>query len=399
MDRRKVIERQVQEDLARRSMQGVWVQPWVTLIAFASTSFVSRAPVVMWSASALMTLNTIFRLILIRRMDVLYSRNRTRWKLQHNASLLFCAGFWGFVAAFAVFTYGYHDENTLLFILCHAGVALGMIILLVHDNRLMHISQALLYGPLLSALLFSSADRRWGLILTVATYMGFVLIQGKRLHESYWLQIEDNCDLHAIARHDSLTTLPNRLYMQELMEKAMTDARRNHRQMALMYIDLDGFKQVNDRFSHETGDMLLREVARRLQACVEPNGVVARLGGDEFTIMLADYDSPEKVGKMAESVLRSAQDPVLIDGHSLSYSASIGVSIFPDDADTTDHLVRAADVAMYVAKSSGKNQVCFFDAITDDTPECETYADAASATVPALRNLSISQQSSITRIA
>jgi diguanylate cyclase (GGDEF)-like protein len=399
MDRRKVVERQVQEDLARRSKQGVWAQPWVMFVAFVSTGFAYRAPVVMWSASVLMAVNTLLRLILIKRMDVLYSRNPRRWRLQHIGVLLFCAGFWGFLAAFAVWTYGYHDENALLFILCHAGVALGMIILLVHDNRLVRISQGLLFGPLLVALLFSGAGRTWGLILTVATYMGFILIQGKRLHESYWLQIEDNCDLHAIARHDSLTSLPNRLYMQELMENAMATARRNRRQMALMYIDLDGFKQVNDRFSHETGDMLLREVARRLRTCVEPSGVVARLGGDEFTILLADYDSAETVGRLAERVLRSAQDPVVIDGHSLSYSASIGVSVFPEDADTTDHLVRAADIAMYVAKSSGKNQVCFFDAITDETPEFETYADAASATAPALRNLSMSQQSSITRIA
>jgi diguanylate cyclase (GGDEF)-like protein len=384
MYRRGAIERKIQDDLARRSLQGVWGQPWITLLAFATTDFRVRAPLLMWCACAFMAVTTILRLVLLKRMDSLYPLNPRRWKLLHVAVVMFCAAFWGFMAAFAVRIYGHHNENALIFILCHAGVSLGMVILLVHDSRLMRLGQALLYGPLLFSMLFLDGDRRWGLTLTVMTYLVYVLLQGKKLHDSYWLQIEDNFDLQAMARHDSLTGLPNRLFMYELMDTAMTRARQEQRQIALMYIDLDGFKQVNDRFSHEIGDLLLREVAGRLESCIGSRGAVARLGGDEFTILLTDYTSLEEVAMLADRVLRSAQQPVYIEGFLLSYSASIGVSLFPDDAEATDHLVRAADLAMYVAKRSGKNQVCFFDAITEPATEFETYADTAVASSPAL---------------
>jgi diguanylate cyclase (GGDEF)-like protein len=238
---------------------------------------------------------------------------------------------------------------------------------LVHNVRLMHIALTLLYAPQLVSQLLFGGSGRWGPTLTILAYLIYIAAQGKKLSQAYWRQIEDNYDLATIARRDYLTSLPNRLFMEELLETTITGARRSGGQLALLYIDLDGFKQINDRFSHRIGDLFLCEVARRLSAGIQSKGVAARLGGDEFSILVTECPSKDAAVEIAERIVRLAREPLLIEGHTLCFSASIGVSLFPRDASAADHLVRAADHAMYAAKNSGKNRVCFFEAIRDET--------------------------------
>jgi diguanylate cyclase (GGDEF)-like protein len=362
MSDQKDLARKVQEDLASRSLQGTWGQPCALLMLFLTTDC---APALVWGASAVMVIQSSLRLILLRRMHLMYPGNPGRWEFLHMALVMFCAAFWGALAAFAIWAYGYHNQNTLVFLLCHAGIALGMVTLLVHNLRLMHIALALLYAAQIASQLLFGADGRWGPTMTIVAYLIYLAVQGKKLHQAYWRQIKDNHELATVARHDYLTRLPNRLFMEEVLETSIAAARRTGGQVALLYIDLDGFKQINDRFSHRIGDLFLCEIAGRLTAGIQTQGIAARLGGDEFTILVNECPSTKVAFEIAERVLRLAREPLSIEGHSLCFSASVGVSLFPSDADVADQLVRAADQAMYAAKTSGKNRVCFFETIGD----------------------------------
>jgi len=157
-----------------------------------------------------------------------------------------------------------------------------------------------------------------------------------------------------LARHDLLTNLPNRGLLLDRVEHALQVARRRGTPLALLFVDLDGFKPVNDRFGHAAGDAVLVDVAARLRACVRESDTVARLGGDEFALLLEDVDTAQ-VSSACERILASLGRGVDVAGHSLSLSASIGVA-FGENSETAESMLRNADLAMYEAKSRGKNQ-------------------------------------------
>jgi diguanylate cyclase (GGDEF)-like protein/PAS domain S-box-containing protein len=163
-----------------------------------------------------------------------------------------------------------------------------------------------------------------------------------------------------LSQHDVLTGLPNRLLMQDRLHQAISQARRNGGLVALMFIDLDRFKLVNDSFGHITGDTLLKQVAARLTECLRDTDTVARLGGDEFTIMLPDATNPQVVGEVAQRVLQVFSLPFSDGEQEMFVSASIGISLFPRDGTSPDDLVKHADTAMYSAKDSGRNSFRYF---------------------------------------
>ncbi|MEO8628412.1 MAG: EAL domain-containing protein [Betaproteobacteria bacterium] len=165
---------------------------------------------------------------------------------------------------------------------------------------------------------------------------------------------------HYLAQHDGLTGLPNRRLMQDRMEQAITQARRNGTQVALMFIDLDRFKIVNDSFGHLTGDTLLKQVAVRLGKCLRDTDTVARLGGDEFTIMLPNVAGIQVVGEVAQRVLSDLEQPFCDGEQEMFISASIGISLFPRDGVVPDDLFKHADTAMSSAKHAGRNRYLYF---------------------------------------
>lgn len=165
-----------------------------------------------------------------------------------------------------------------------------------------------------------------------------------------------------LALHDALTQLPNRLYLDEYMERTLALARRQQNAVALFFIDLDEFKQVNDTLGHQAGDDVLRETARRLRASVRESDLVARLGGDEFLIVLTNIDSVHDTERVASSVLAALQPPVLLKRQMVAALPSIGIAMFPHDGDSMDELIRRADTAMYQAKDTGGNRYKFADA-------------------------------------
>ena len=179
--------------------------------------------------------------------------------------------------------------------------------------------------------------------------------------------------LRQMAYYDSLTALPNRRLFTEQLSLLLRLAKRNGETLALLFLDLDNFKRINDSLGHSAGDLLLREVGVRLSGCVRDSDVVAhyvesgpridvsRLGGDEFTVVLNQIDSAESAGIVAQRLLDSLSQPMVIGGHELVVTPSIGIAVAPDDATDVDGLLKAADTAMYHAKAAGKNNCLFYN--------------------------------------
>ncbi|MGG4442934.1 bifunctional diguanylate cyclase/phosphodiesterase [Brevibacillus fortis] len=167
--------------------------------------------------------------------------------------------------------------------------------------------------------------------------------------------------IHHLAYHDALTDLPNRrMYVQQL-SKEMMQAKRFQSTLAVLFLDLDRFKDVNDSFGHDVGDMLLIEASKRLQACLKPGDAVARLGGDEFTIMQNQLQDRSEATALAEQIMNQLQRPFELDGHVFNVSCSIGIALYPQDGDNPEDLLKRADTALYTVKSRGKNGYDFFD--------------------------------------
>ncbi|MGB6297236.1 MAG: CHASE2 domain-containing protein [Rivularia sp. (in: cyanobacteria)] len=162
-----------------------------------------------------------------------------------------------------------------------------------------------------------------------------------------------------IAYHDALTGLPNRKAFTEELHKSLSWAKSSHCMLALLFVDLDGFKQVNDSLGHKMGDLLLITVAQRLSNCLRGSDTVSRLGGDEFTIILRKIPEAEVAGKIADKILKSITEPIVLESHNATVSASIGISIFPDNAHNCETLLKQADAAMYHAKHLGRNRYEF----------------------------------------
>jgi diguanylate cyclase (GGDEF)-like protein/PAS domain S-box-containing protein len=163
-----------------------------------------------------------------------------------------------------------------------------------------------------------------------------------------------------LATRDPLTELPNRLLFNDRLEQGIVAARRSGQSLALMFIDLDRFKNINDSLGHQVGDMLLKEVAVRMQACIRKGDTLSRLGGDEFVVTLEGLQQAEDAIQVASKIIKALARPFEIGGHTLNTSCSIGISIFPDDAEDDRTLMKNADTAMYHAKEKGRNNYQFF---------------------------------------
>ena len=172
--------------------------------------------------------------------------------------------------------------------------------------------------------------------------------------------------LHHLAHHDPLTQLPNRRQLAGRLAGALARARQTGRRVALLFVDMDNFKSLNDTLGHNYGDRVLQGIAQRLQAAAGPNSLVARLGGDEFTLLIEELRTVEEVERRAGALVATLQQPLTIDGRALATTASVGASLFPDHADDPEGLLRAADVALFRAKELGRNRFALYRAALYD---------------------------------
>jgi diguanylate cyclase (GGDEF)-like protein/PAS domain S-box-containing protein len=200
-----------------------------------------------------------------------------------------------------------------------------------------------------------------------------VLITGRDGEKYIWSTVEDisaqlnqmdelrkyHAEIERLAYHDVLTNLPNRLLLSDRLNQVLAQTARMEKLVAVCYLDLDGFKPVNDTFGHEAGDQLLKEIAGRMIDTVRAHDTVARLGGDEFVLLLTNLENVAEYEAILQRVIAEINKPVvLLNGAEVQVTASIGVTIYPFDSEDPEVLLRHADQAMYQAKSLGRNRVC-----------------------------------------
>ncbi len=194
-------------------------------------------------------------------------------------------------------------------------------------------------------------------------------INGGELSRSIRFAIERhnaNQKEHHMAYYDGLTNLPNRQLFHDRLNQALSHAQRYDQKVALMFIDLDDFKKVNDTMGHDMGDLLLQSVARRLEYCLRKSDTVARLGGDEFTCILPNIEKAEDVKIVAQKIVRALTTPFQLNGQEIQISGSVGASLFPDDTEDSELLIKNADMAMFQAKKQGRNNFKIFSGRKSD---------------------------------
>jgi diguanylate cyclase (GGDEF)-like protein/PAS domain S-box-containing protein len=181
-----------------------------------------------------------------------------------------------------------------------------------------------------------------------------------RLEEEIGEREKVTAELNFLANHDALTGLPSLRLCKDRLDRSLAEARRNQQRSAVMFLDLDGFKEINDTYGHEFGDLVLKVTADRIKAEIRETDTVARIGGDEFVIILSRVPELEIVERIASSLIRQISQAIRIVKYEVSVSASIGIALYPEHGSTSEDLIRTADKAMYLVKNSGKNNFQFY---------------------------------------
>ena len=220
-----------------------------------------------------------------------------------------------------------------------------------HEFKFVRHDGGSLWAALVTNPIFDGAGHYCGALALVTD-----ITERKASNELMWRQ----------ANFDDLTGLPNRHLLRDRLGHALAKARRDGTLVALLFIDLDDFKQVNDRLGHDRGDRLLAEAAARIAACVRTSDTVGRLGGDEFTVILPGLEQVGCVERVAQHTIDSLVQPFVLDGELARVSASIGIALYPADADEVDALLRHADQAMYAAKAAGRNRYSYFTPVLQE---------------------------------
>jgi len=239
---------------------------------------------------------------------------------------------------------------SVAFVVAIVGVAFGF-----SSGRLQIIFDANLYAR---------SSIGWIFMMLVALLFGTLVATAVAAYRNsirtLLLEIKQQRDeIEHQAFHDPLTGLPTLQLASDRLEMAINSAKRNSRKCALMFIDLDGFKGINDTFGHEAGDAVLIEVANRLKDVVRISDTASRIGGDEFLVIFGEFEGRDQASETAQRIIRAVSRPIPYKEHQLSISCSIGIAIFPDHATDAHTLRRSADTAMYEVKRSGKNSFAF----------------------------------------
>jgi diguanylate cyclase (GGDEF)-like protein len=181
--------------------------------------------------------------------------------------------------------------------------------------------------------------------------VAFLREENARLRQLAVQREQEVAKVRHFAYHDELTGLPNRALLLDRLKQALVRAKRQRTHLALLFLDLDGFKAINDRFGHDAGDKLLQRIAERLLSCIRGGDTACRYGGDEFVLLLPEVDDEKCAMDIAQKIRVRVAKPYMVDGYSIAMTASIGVAVYPIDGLSENDLIKRADVAMYLAKT------------------------------------------------
>ena len=228
-------------------------------------------------------------------------------------------------------------------------------------------------GPVLNSRIELTSQHRDGHEFPVELAITVIEVQGRYEFSAFIRDITNKKESEELiwtqANFDAVTGLPNRHMFHDRLEQEIKKAHRAGLQMALLFIDLDRFKEVNDTLGHDMGDILLVETSRRISGCVRESDTVARLGGDEFTVILSEVDDTKNVERVAQGILKVLAESFQLGDEVAYISASIGITLYPNDATSVEDLLKNADQAMYVAKNQGRNQSSYFTASLQDAAQ------------------------------
>jgi diguanylate cyclase (GGDEF)-like protein len=228
------------------------------------------------------------------------------------------------------------------------------------SDYLRRIAQLERENSILQQKLKRSIEDRTLLEEILETHSNALKNRNAELEESREMLKKSEARYRFLANHDSLTELPNRILFDEKLSQAIVCARETNTWIALLFIDLDRFKDINDTYGHEVGDILLNQSANRLLSCIRMLGMLARLGGDEFAILLEKSKDFCSIEKLCRQIIKTMSTPFVIMDHSCFVGVSIGISLYPLDDTKADGLLQKADAAMYIVKKSGANNFRFY---------------------------------------
>jgi diguanylate cyclase (GGDEF)-like protein len=315
------------------------------------------------------------------RYYIVHARARTPKENKHNRFwervlmlLLFLSGLgWAFAGTVLLPLDNYLDESVVLFLLVGVAAAANPFYSPVKKMYAVFLLPTLFVSAFYLlikgsgyAVFVGIALLAFGMLMLITSIISSELITKTLRLRFQNLELtknlmKSNVRLENLASHDMLTNLPNRPFFYEALQDTIADAKKQHKSFALLFLDLDKFKKINDSLGHDTGDQLLQAVAERLTHTIRPMDIACRLGGDEFIILLLDIENPTVAASIAQQVCKALAAPIKIKTHPLSITTSIGISIFPDDGTDRKTLIHKADTAMYHTKNHSKGGFHFYN--------------------------------------
>jgi diguanylate cyclase (GGDEF)-like protein len=342
------------------------------ILAYVLRNLISITVIKVW-LSVFVCLNAV-RFILMfnfKRNPAITNAAIDMQLLQFRVGLIASAFLWGLASIFMYPPNAPLYQMLLIFML--AGLSAGAVVSYAVDFISAVSFVLLILMPIVVRMFLGKGEVAIAMTISIVLYIIYMIISIGKINRNLLDTISSRYDadereqeIKQLAFYDVLTNLPNRRLMYDRLTHALTLSARTSRGGALLFLDLDNFKTLNDTLGHDIGDLLLKQVAERLLSCVRASDTVARFGGDEFTVMLEDLsqnadEAGAQTDTIAKQIIASLNLPYQLNTHQYHSTASIGVAMFGDDGSTHEELLKNADVAMYKAKRSGRNVVRYFD--------------------------------------
>lgn len=361
------IERQAASDVAKRAMPGTFIYLLCWLMIIIPTGFFKQQPVFVACFSSLLVILSLFRIILIRKFEVIYSHNPMIWTSLIYFNVLISGLAWGILYAISISNTAFASISFLI-VISLAGNAGGGSIAFSPDQKLSIALIFILLMPTIVTLVFFSTEFDLALCLLFITYIIGLLAVSHSTNREYWNALKGSvlimnyaAELERLNTLDGLTGLKNRKFFDEELEMALKRAERQKTEISLLIMDIDHFKAINDNHGHLAGDHCLRTVAEVFNTVVKrETDTIVRYGGEEFAAILPGL-SEKQACEFAEKIrLRVEETEIPWSVSSLSLTISIGVSsVWPKNNLKSKHLINSADKALYKAKKEGRNRVAF----------------------------------------